>query len=455
MKVKIRGIYSTALTKLLKDKGFEICSPSEEISERFNFEEFGGSADVLIYDKEDLNGVTVNGNGCDRVVEVLFKSLPDVAIRRFETGTIYCGKIKRVEPKHRNIIVDLGGDKEGLLSFQDYWGYLREGEKLLVQVKGEKDKFYILSTKLRLFGESLVLIKQGFTKVSKHVKSRSERERLLRLSRDANLKQWGILWKALAEGKPDEKLRKEIEELLSSEEELKREFEQRRDPCLLKRGFEIYFIEFGRESKQRLDELRSKVIPTIAGHHSLKSGGYAELVDFADSLIGKLKEEEICKRLSQILRKLSPRLGEIYEIRSKKLAGEELRMRGKVEEIKDWIILKRRLAHGGSYDGIGKRIEEGDYAITKLREGSWYLIHEYHDRIGNLKGRYFSINTPLEVHPRFARCIDLEIDVVEVSGKRRMIDEEKLRREVERGIISSSLGERALEIAKQIVSQDE
>ena len=74
VKVKIRGIYSTALTCFLKEKGFNIIQPSEIMTQRMDLEESDESADILIYDKEDLNGVTVNGIESEKIITTLYRT---------------------------------------------------------------------------------------------------------------------------------------------------------------------------------------------------------------------------------------------------------------------------------------------------------------------------------------------------------------------------------------------
>jgi hypothetical protein len=71
--VKVRGIYSTALTKLALDSGFHIAEPSEQIRERFHMDEWddgAGRYDILIKDREDFQGIEVIGEA-DHLCELL------------------------------------------------------------------------------------------------------------------------------------------------------------------------------------------------------------------------------------------------------------------------------------------------------------------------------------------------------------------------------------------------
>lgn len=61
VRVKIRGIYATALTGLLLKRGFEIVSPSEVIRARFGLPESPGPEEVLIVDRRDKQGVAIEG----------------------------------------------------------------------------------------------------------------------------------------------------------------------------------------------------------------------------------------------------------------------------------------------------------------------------------------------------------------------------------------------------------
>lgn len=451
MRVKIRGIYATALTKLLRDRNFEIADPSDPISDRFNLDEASSGADILIYDKEDLNGVTINGCGCEEVVRILKESFDDVFVRKIEIGTIYRGKIKRFDQRSKNIVVELGNGKQGLLPLQSYWGYLREGEKVLVQTKGVSREFYLLSTQLRIFGTNLVLIKNGFTKVSKHLRDPKEVERLMSLSKEAKLRGYGVLWKALAQGKSDEELKKEMNELFAKEEEIRRKFEEDDTPGPIEKGLVMYFIDFGPEAKRKLDEIRSQVLPTIPGHHELKSFEYMELVDLVDSLLGKVDQKILEESVLNLLEKNFPKVGASYLVIHKKLNGKNITIRGQVEEFsKDLVKLRRTIRYRGSYDGLNLKTEAGDFAITKFKKGGWFILHEYYNSDGVLKGRYFSINTPIEVSPKFSRYIDLEIDVIEGPEGRKIVDREKLDLKFQNGFLNEKIYKKAIEIAEKI-----
>ena len=84
-KVKIRGIYTTALTKLLLDSHCSIAYPSIEVLSRFGIKGSDSpSIDVSILDRSDRQGVIVEGDPerTAEVMEALRNGLFDVVSRR-------------------------------------------------------------------------------------------------------------------------------------------------------------------------------------------------------------------------------------------------------------------------------------------------------------------------------------------------------------------------------------
>jgi hypothetical protein len=60
-RIKIRGIYSTALTKLVLDADYLVVDPSQLIRDRFGIEYQGYAHDLLVSDRDDLQGIEVMG----------------------------------------------------------------------------------------------------------------------------------------------------------------------------------------------------------------------------------------------------------------------------------------------------------------------------------------------------------------------------------------------------------
>ncbi|MCS7120239.1 MAG: DUF402 domain-containing protein [Nitrososphaerota archaeon] len=87
---RVRGIYSTALTKLLLDNNFQISDPSDAIRRRFNLEPRKEmEADINIWDRLDRQGVNVTGASASikEFVQILKSTLID-AVYRWEIPPI-------------------------------------------------------------------------------------------------------------------------------------------------------------------------------------------------------------------------------------------------------------------------------------------------------------------------------------------------------------------------------
>jgi hypothetical protein len=86
--IRIRGIYTTALTRLLLEGGYRITDPSDAARERFSLDANDEAHhDLEIRDRPDRQGVSLLGEWeiTREVAVFLLLKLPDMIVSSFET----------------------------------------------------------------------------------------------------------------------------------------------------------------------------------------------------------------------------------------------------------------------------------------------------------------------------------------------------------------------------------
>ncbi|ASJ10473.1 RNA-binding protein [Thermococcus sp. P6] len=459
--VRVRGIYSTALTKLFLDRGFGIAQPSNRIVERFNLEKTYDEFDVDVYDKKDHHGVILVGRKVEDVKSVLEEEFIDVFFRKlpYQLYGIYRGMV--VKKDERYVYVDIGS-AIGTVPVKELPEAV-EGDEFVVQVR-KHDVLPRLSITPTLPGDYAVLIPkpvgaQRHVKISRKIRDQSERERLRILGLSIDLGEWGVLWRTAAAYKDWNTLRDEIIKLSRLADRLK-EADSYPAPSLIVEGRDIYEVEFGGGAKGKLDGIRNEVIPTIEGHHRLKAYD-VELsfaVEIAEGILSKVpghRDKVNAAFWETLVASRGPRKGWLFSLEHCKPDGQRIKIGpGEVVEVSTdplKVTFRRHLKAGKFYDGLDVPIEFGDYVITEIEAGKWWFVHRYYDRNGNLKGEYYNINTPVEVYPDRARYVDLEVDIVRwPDGRKEIIDRDKLTAHYEEGIITEKLYRSALRIAQEV-----
>jgi len=321
-RLKIRGIYTTALTKFLLDSGYKIVDPSAEIQERFGLQPTRGLPEILIQDREDLQGIHVFGEAeqVSPLVCLLQDRLLDAVLLEFKTGE---------EPPE--------------------------------ELTGEPQMFQDLA-----------------------------RARL----------------------------------------------------------------EFAGTSKETLDDLRSSVIPTLKRHHRLRiihpkklERAEKELRSSPDRK-GELEKEIFLEAVLFPMRESGG-----VKLEHIKPLGRPIRPReGVLLEADERRILLKRFFSQGRYDGLDLPIEEGDYSLTEVQEGAWYVKHAYYSAAGKPKGEYYNINTPVELYPYGARYVDLEVDVIRRGEEGPfLVDRDTLAILAKAGRIGVGLEKMAVEVAEKLI----
>ncbi|MEN6483771.1 MAG: DUF402 domain-containing protein [Syntrophobacteraceae bacterium] len=226
------------------------------------------------------------------------------------------------------------------------------------------------------------------------------------------------------------------------------------DPAESNDALVTALVEFPGESKRVLDELRLSVTPTVSAHHRLRIIDSKALEDAEIYLKNHPdKKSDIEKQLfaGTILHPLEKQ-GTV-KLEHMRPSGKAMRPREGILVAMDnsRIAFKRAFYHG-RYDGLDLPIQQGDYSITEVQEGLWYVKHSYFSKAGKLIGEYYNVNTPVELYPFGARYLDLEIDIVRRAGETpQVIDKEKLALLARRGNIGRSLEAKALEVAEDLL----
>ncbi|WP_435361328.1 DUF402 domain-containing protein [Haloarchaeobius sp. DFWS5] len=467
MKARVRGIYTTALTQLLLDDGHEVVQASPPIRRRFDDHDADLSArpaDVDVATTDDRQGVGLSGD--HEAVETVRDVCTGVGIDSFAwddpapRGAVFDGVV--TQTLGSGAVVDLG-DSEGFLPFNEYDGYVDAGDVVRVQVHEptapwDSDRAGLSGT--MVVHDGLVELSRGRDGVSANVRG----ERATELVRTTDILPqevpdgWGVRWQRAAADAPMAALGDALAVVAERADELDATLADAGGdpddaPATLVEPEATAWVWFGRECRFGLDEVRRAVEATMPGHHRIKAAHRAAstAVDFVEAVCPDADGEFPFQAVSE---QFGPMGGDRIAISHGKPEGRLIVLgRGDVVDYDPagQVTVERQMSGGGTYDALGVEREDGDTAVTKLKEGRWWYPTVYRDSDGERKGTYVNICTPVELFPDAARYVDLHVDVVKhVDGTVERVDDDELDEAVAAGHVSEPLAEKARSVAAAV-----
>jgi hypothetical protein len=484
VRVRVRGIYATALTRLLLDAGHEVVQASEPIRDRFDAEFGDGHHEVTVATTDDRQGVGVDGEGVDGEgvdgegvdggdpsarrdvpVDAVAADLRDVGIDAFAwddpapRGAVFDARV--TDTRGSGAVCALGDGVEGFLPFRATDRRIEEGDAVRVQVRDPEppwsDRRAGLDAGVRASGGLATLVRggDGVRVDTREEAAGRELVGMTELLGVAAPDGWGIEWSHAATNADMDALRASLERAterataLDSALDGAGEVEPARRVATTGGG---RWVWFGRESRFALDEIRRGVKTTMPGHHRTKaaSDSASAGVDFAEALCDPTGEFPF----GVVTRQFGPVEGDTVGIGHGKPDGRHITLgRGEVVE---WdadgtLSVRRELTGGGTYDALGVPRETGDTALTTFREGRWWYPTVYRNADGEVKGTYVNVCTPVECFPDEIRYVDLHVDVIKrTDGTVERVDDDELDEAVEEGYLTEALAEKARSVASSL-----
>ena len=461
--VRLRGIYSTALAKILIDHEFKLTYPSAVILKRFSgIEALRVPIDLDILDRRNRQGIEINGQEevIEKLLEILRALLPDLTVfyTKVSPNGIYKGIITRINTERNYAILNLG-KTEGILRLNDenFYGEVNEGDELLVRVEKVRPGLPEVRQDITIAGRYAVLIPENAVRISHKIRGK-KRDDLFFLGKTIKPDSWGILWRTAAASEDVAELIAEIDGLKKLARMIFKKAEKTKAPAAVYEENTTTFLEFPSLSKTKLDEIRSKVVATIKDHHKLKANDFSLLVDFGEKILAKLPEHHVIinEATDFTFLEIFPSLGSEVCIDHVKLNGRTLFLSPgyviKSDPNERKLKLKRMFKAGGKFDGLDLPKEAGDYGVMEVKEGDWFVKTTYFSRDGMYKGEYFNINTPVELYPEphRVRYVDLEVDLIKTEDSIHVIDLEKLEYAKEENIVTEGLFNLTMEKTRQL-----
>lgn len=458
MNVELRGIYTTALTALLRDTDVgTVVNASDPIEDRFEEAFETAPPTVQLHQTHDRLGVGVHGP----TAAVSDISEPVAAVSRdtlwFEEpaprGCICTAAVDATTGG--GAVVTLPDGRDGYLPYDETTDYVEVGDEYRVQVIDPQppwsDRAPGVSTTLRVPG-SIVTLERGHDGPTVNGET-AESTALLRsmdLLEATAPEPWGVRWEPYA---ADASLAVR-EAALEAAAETAREIETALDTTAplehpVTPAATRWFL-FGREARYALDKHRAAATQTIDGHHRIKAvgGTAATAVDFVEAVCDSPRVTE-----DTLIEQFGPAVGDTVTLHHGKPHGEAYSLGAGTVTAREGatVTVEREMTSRGTYDALGTERVPGDRAITRCVEGRWWYPTVYRGADDTTKGTYVNIATPLELYPDRIQYTDLYIDVVQrPDATPEIVDADELTAAVDAGDVPEELAEKAKTVARSV-----
>lgn len=425
MRIRVRGIYSTAISKILSDNGVELVDVTPSIASRLKISENRGKpADATIKTENDnLSRIMLIGfpEAVNKVSEILETTIPDMLVFKPLTGLYTTFKTRIIGYDGRECVALSPWGKAVLVDYRECTQD-RETPVTTVKLITNKDSKIVLSENIRIVGKYAIVGRGSNITFSHFLRNRKRISELIDISAKYVREGYSIRWRSNSDEANLIDIMSELEELVKEYDELLKRAQKAQPLEIVYEGEYARFYELTYSSKKFLDDVRREVCPTISLHHFFKSfdlrdGSLVGLLDILSAKIPKDEEEKLV--FKWFLSELRERREAIIE--HKKTSNKIVFMKGLISEVSEEetpkLILKRTIKTQGTYDGLNIPKEIGDIAQTTAKIGSWHIKHDYFNKEGKYKGSYVSFNTPVEIlYIGRIRYIDLEVDLVRVGN---------------------------------------
>ncbi|MHA1917776.1 MAG: DUF402 domain-containing protein [Candidatus Ranarchaeia archaeon] len=455
--VKVSGIYTTALTLFLVEKGYKIVKVSDETTSKKskNKEEI----DIEIYDRWNLHGINITGDkaAVNKLMDIIEDEFPESIIRYSDVsfGGIYKTQIIQKNKLRGYTLVALDANSNAIIPeilHRDV------GESVLVEIResdlgGRKPRG---TTNVTFSSKYTVLFPGNEVKISRRIHDSDRRVELLKLGNKIRPEDFSLLWRTSSELESDETLIDDLKVLEKRAKKILKESKEVEAPVLLWQGNYTVDVEFPLSVKRKMDRLRRQAVNTIKDHHLFKSSGDAFnlAIDLGERVIDKVPQKKIEAIFKSLSSKYYPRIGDSIKIDHVKLNGHiaslgPAQVIDKNEKLRE-LTLRRIIHNYSSYNYLGEKKMKGDYAFSYPGAERWYMETKYFNEKNELKGIYVNINTGIEFFPWGVHYVDLCVDVIQrANGEIEIIDLDELDEANSLGYISDKLRKKSLVIAKE------
>ena len=483
MNVRVRGIYTTALTQVLLDAGHEVVDASPPIRRRFDGPFPNAAPDARVSTTADRQGVGASGDPeridalRDLLTGVGLDALawpdptpPGAVLDGEVTETLGGGALVSLRTASGDRDADGGGTPEtveGYLPYGSVDDRVETGDPVRVQVRESAapwvDRRPELSGELRAGGGLVALEPGSGTRVDvRDDEAGRELAGMVDLLGLEPPEGWRAVWNPPAIDAGTDELESGLARAADAAEGLDAAVEAAGGTGVVETADRLrdepvatpnagVWVWFGRESRFALDDRRREVTATMPGHHRVKAGAAdaSAGVDLAEALCDP--DPDAAFPFGVVTDAFGPAEGDAIRLEHGKPDGRVITL-GEATvtavERDGSVTVEREMTGGGTYDGLGVPRETGDIAETNLKEGRWWYPTTYRGRDGALRGTYVNVCTPVEVFSDAARYVDLHVDVMKhADGTVERVDDGVLRESVAGGDTPEALAEKARSVA--------